>query len=305
MFFNVREQSEQLLVLHFLNNRMLLPEKDKQSLFSLVKGLDGEVYFDSMVNRLVKVETYVLRNLELSVGNRPLQIDTLMITSDAIYLYEVKNFEGSYIRTDEHFKTFSGAEFLIPSNQLTRTKTHVLNLLRKWKVSLPLKGFVVFVNPMFTLYESKTEDPFIFYGQIESHFRKVNQTRGSLKKHHQSVLDKFLYENKKESLYKRNPPDYSFENLKKGLCCHECGSFDLKNESKTSTCLSCGNKILFTRLILKHIDEYHTLFLNEKITRNTIFEWCGGVVSKRRLMNVLNKYYTRHGHSHSSYYSNN
>ena len=95
MPFKSRSESAELLILRSLNSRMNLPAKDKQHYFNLQKGFEGEIQFDSVTAKL-QLECYILNDLLLKQNNTTFQIDTLIILSETIYLFEVKNYEGDY-----------------------------------------------------------------------------------------------------------------------------------------------------------------------------------------------------------------
>src|ERR1700748_3760767 len=95
MPYKSRTKSAELLILKSLNIRMNLSEKDKQHYFNLEKGYKGEVLFDSLTEKL-HCECFILNDLLLNLNNSTFQIDSLIISPEAIYLFEVKNYEGDY-----------------------------------------------------------------------------------------------------------------------------------------------------------------------------------------------------------------
>lgn len=95
MLYKPRTESFDLLILKSLAARMSLSIKDEQLYFALKKGYEGERLFDSWTEKL-QCECLILNDLLLKQNNTLLQIDSLIIMSDTIYLFEVKNYEGDY-----------------------------------------------------------------------------------------------------------------------------------------------------------------------------------------------------------------
>lgn len=85
MRYKSRKESKELQALKFLNNRMDLSAKDKQHYLNLKKGFEGEVMFD-LLTETFECECLILNDLLLKVNNTLFQIDTLIISSETLYL---------------------------------------------------------------------------------------------------------------------------------------------------------------------------------------------------------------------------
>ena len=298
-----RNKPELLKALELLDRRMTLPYREKQHLSTLSKGYQGEVIFDTLVERQLSCEAIILNDMSLVVGNTPIQIDSLIVTSDTIYLYEIKNYEGNYTSQSGQFRTDSGQDIVSPAGQLNRTTTVFKKLVSQWDQTITIVPNVVFVNSAFFLYEAKKEDPFIFLPQLLSHFNSITRRSDILPTKNYHIADRLLDESQKELPYQRKLPLYEFKDLKKGLTCSCCGSFDLENSSKMSHCCLCGNTASLNELILSEVQAFKFLFPREQLTCNVIHEWCGGVLSKRRIRAVLNTEYSINGFAKSSHYT--
>ena len=85
--------------------------------------------------------------------------------SDTIYVFEVKNFEGDYYyepATDKIFPKYKDVDIVNPLFQLMRSETLLSQLLLRSGFKLPIKSFVIFINPEFTLYQSPLDKPIYF-----------------------------------------------------------------------------------------------------------------------------------------------
>ena len=115
---------------------MKLAEKDKHSISNLVKGFEGEVMFDLLTEKL-QCQSYILNDLLLETNNGKFQIDTLMITQEPLYLFEVKNYEGDFYFEADRFYTLPKKEYKNPLHQLQRSESLLRQLLAKPWVSNP------------------------------------------------------------------------------------------------------------------------------------------------------------------------
>lgn len=297
-----RERPELLTVLELLNKRMTLPYSEKQHLTIMSKGFDGEVLFDSLMERSISTTTIVINDLSLILGSTPFQIDSILLTSDALYLYEVKNYQGNFTNQNSHFLTASGQDIDNPVNQLNRTAMLLSKVLKKWNVNLPIKSFVVFIHPSFILYEAKNSDPFIFPSQIEYHFTTVSRQSGILTDRIYSIAQELIKECQKELPYQRQLPCYSFKELKKGLLCSRCGSFDLVVTTKKGDCRACGTSTPINELFLSQVEAFKILFPDKLITSKKMYEWCGEMLTKRRIAALLNTTYEKTSYAKSTHY---
>lgn len=298
-----RKKPELLTVLELLDKRMTLPYTEKQHLFTMLKGYDGEVLFDSLIGKYITSDAIVINDVSMILGSTPFQIDSIVLTSDTLYLYEIKNYQGSFTNQNSHFLTATGQEIENPANQLNRAEMLLSKLLKKWNATLPIKPFVVFVHPSFILYEAKESDPFIFPSQIENHFNTVNRQSGVLTDSIYNIAQRLNEECRQELPYQRQLPFYHLKGLKKGLLCSHCGSFDLTHTTKKSHCQTCGNVALVNDLFLSQVTAFKVLFSDKRITTHAMFEWCGETLTKRRIAALLNATYKKKSYGKSTHYS--
>src|SRR5699024_7602533 len=114
-----------------------------------------------------------------------LQLDCIIIQQREIQHLEIKNFEGDFqlkdnalhiIKTDKEIKN--------PLNQLERGKFLLKQFLHDLGYNLPLKSYVVFVNPEFTIYQDKPKHPIVHPSQIFRFIKMLNNTPSKLTKTH-------------------------------------------------------------------------------------------------------------------------
>ena len=286
MPYKSRAESNELLILRALNTRMTLSNKDKQYYFNLQKGYEGEVMFDSFIEKL-QCECLILNDLLLKINNTTFQIDTLII-SDTIYLFEVKNYEGDYYYESDKLYKKPKSEMINPLHQLSRSESLLRQLLQSLGFNLPIEASVIFINSEFTLYQAPLNKPFIFPTQIKRYLRKLNDHPPKLKERHKILADQLIALHIENSPFTQLP-SYEYDQLQKGITCLECHSFSIYVEGKYCVCMECGHKELVPAAVMRSVKEFKLLFPNQKITTNVIHDWCRVVESKKRIKSILEK----------------
>lgn len=287
MVYKSRTEHVELLILKYLNNRLNLSDKDKQYYTNLNKGYEGELLFDSFCEHL-DCDSFILNDLLLTTNNTLFQIDSLIILQEAIYLFEVKNYEGDYIYESDRFYKKPNSEINDPLHQLNRSKSLLRQLLQKLGYNIGIDASVVFINPEFTLYQSPLNAPFIFPTQINRFMKKLNTIPTKLTIKHKMLADK-LCSLHIENTPIRQLPSYDFNQLRKGITCINCSSFSISIDWKNCVCMQCGFKELVATAVLRSVREFKVLFPDDKMTTNRIHEWCKVVESKKRIKRILEK----------------
>ncbi|MBY0122792.1 nuclease-related domain-containing protein [Bacillus sp. S/N-304-OC-R1] len=300
MAYKSRTEPQKLIISRILDKRMNLSEKDRQHYVSLQKGYEGEVMFDALTERL-QGDCFIVNDLLLKFNNTLFQIDTLIIASDKIYLYEVKNFEGDYYLESDRLYKVPKYEYNNPLFQLTRSESLLRQLLQNLGCNLPIEAKVVFINPEFTLYKAPLDNPFIFPTQIKKYLNKVDSTFTKLAQWHKKLADQLISLHINENPYTLLPP-YEYEQLKKGVICKVCGSFSFTIQGYYCHCGDCDQKELISAAILRSVREYRILFPDEKVSTNIIYDWCGGIKEKRTMRRILLKNFDRIGTKQWTYY---
>ena len=302
MSYKPRTESNELKILRLLHIRMMLSEKDKQHFFNLKKGYEGEVKFDTMTEKL-QCECYILNDLLFKVNDTTFQIDSLIIISGRIYVYEVKNFEGDFfINLDNNgFYKKPRKEYNNPLLQLSRSDSLLRQLLQTIGYNFPIMSQVVFINPEFTLYQAPLDSPIIFPTQINSYMKKLDAIPSKLNGKDKMLADKLISLHKEENPY-TILPHYEYEQVRKGQTCDVCNSFLITVDGKICICGDCGHEELVIDAVLRSVREIKFLFPKMKITTNIIFEWCKVIELKRTIKRILEKNYKKIGVRQWTYY---
>ncbi|SFC11851.1 Nuclease-related domain-containing protein [Alkalibacterium subtropicum] len=297
-----RNKSKLLLGLQALDKRMNLSESDKNYLLNLEKGYDGEELFDSLVKKYLKTDCLVLNDLLLVSGGNSFQVDSILITSDTLYIHEIKNYKGKYQFTSGQLLTVTGQEIVSPVGQINRSKALMKEMIKEFGLGLNVKSSVVFINPSFSLYLAKPSDPFILPNQIETYLKGISQQSFTLSKEHRYLANKLMQEHREEVPYQKYLPDYQIGDLKRELYCTKCSSASIKLTKRRAYCSRCTLSMTIDKLLEAHISEFILLFPNEKVTVKKIHQWCGGRIYHRKVRTVLIEQYEKRGKTSNVYY---
>lgn len=283
MEYKKRTVPKELQVLDALSNRMELSDKYKQYLHHLQKGYEGEVMFDSLVKDLPD-DCLILSDLLLQMNNNTFQIDSLII-SDAIYLFEIKNFEGDYYYENDRIYIKPSLEISNPLTQLSRSESLLRQLLQTSGFNLPINASVVFINPEFTLYQAPVGKPIIYPTQLKRLLQQLNSSTKRLTKRHHSLAKKLTALHQKDSPFSKIPK-YNLDELQKGIHCTNCRSFDMELSGMYCKCANCGETESIDNAALRNIAEIKLLFPEIKLTTTAIYEWCQ-LITKKRITRIL------------------
>ena len=130
MILKERSKSVSHRVLDSLNYRMALSHAEKMQYENVIKGFNGELAFDRILNESA-ISGLIINDLLLSARDTFYQIDSLLITDETIYLYEVKNYRGTYVYKDNSLYASSGHAVQDPVAQADRKRAYLHNLLLK------------------------------------------------------------------------------------------------------------------------------------------------------------------------------
>ena len=289
MLYKARTKSTELLILQSLNTRMELLTKDKQRYLNLKKGYEGEVMFDSLTENL-QCDCLIINDLLLKLNHTTFQIDSLILTSETIHIFEIKNFEGDYFYEKDCLYTKNKSEINNPFIQLRRSESLFRQLLHSLGYNLSIAPLVVFINPEFTLYQAPLNMPFIFPSQINRLLSKFNIISKKLNDIHNKLADKLISLQAEDHPYAQLPT-YNYDELRKGMICSSCNSFFLSLEGGIVICKDCGHKEKVSTAVVRSIEEYKLLFPQRKVTTNAIVDWCNIFISKKRIQRILNENY--------------
>ncbi|MBO0961304.1 NERD domain-containing protein [Neobacillus sp. MM2021_6] len=284
MAYKPRIPRVEMIILCSLHARWNLSDDEKRNYLNLKKGFEGEVQFDSLTEKLAS-ECLIVNDLLLEVNKTKFQIDTLLV-QDKLYLFDVKNLESDYCFENGEFYYKTGRLTNNPLTQLRRCENLFRQLLQKYGYHLPVEPRLVFINPEFTLYQAPKNEPLTLPTQVSALMRKLNSWPGKINEKHRKLADLLVSLHQVESPYTR-VPHYDYEEQQKGIICISCQSFALTVNGRKLICDDCGCEEGVDAAVLRSVKELKLLFPVQKITTNVVYEWCGGIGSKKMFKRIL------------------
>jgi hypothetical protein len=281
-----RVESEELKKLRILNARMSLSVQERNYFLWQEKGYKGELMFDNWLSKLNN-NFLCLNDLLLEYNNTLFQIDSTLISQNTVYRYEVKNNEGDYKYVDGRWYTLAGGEVKDPIIQMERSDPLYRQLLKDIGCNLPLKSFLVYVNPHYHLYHAPLNFSIYYPGQIQRLMDSLDVIPSNLTEKHMEFAKKLASHHINKNPFPRKL-EYRFEQMKKGINCVSCGAFiDPKGVDREQlVCHICGKEEGITEAVLRNIEELALLFPEMKITTNIVFDWCQ-LLTKKVIWRVL------------------
>lgn len=295
-----RCESLELNIFRSLSRRKQLSSEDQRNYEHLEKGYVGEKWFDAWIIKNVNTGI-LLADLLFKTNHSHHQTDTLLITPDKLYLFEIKNNEGDYSIDGEKWSSASHLELKNPLLQLKRNESLFRRLLQEQQFSIPSEAYMVFVNPDFHLYHSSPEQPILFLSQLNRFAAKLNKKTLPLKNFHTKLAEKLVSLHLTKSPY-TNLPEYRYEQLQKGMICAMCGKFYSVLLKKNCVCFHCGGKEDYKLAVLRNTEEFRMLFPDKSVTVQQIFEWCSIIKHKNTIRNVLRSSYKKAGEGRNTVY---
>ncbi|WP_251549309.1 nuclease-related domain-containing protein [Neobacillus muris] len=300
--YKTRTESTELKKMRILYKRMALTPEEKKTYLFLEKGYEGELLFDKLTEKL-QCDVYVLNDLCLKYHNSYFQIDTLLIFQKSLFPIEIKNYEGDccYSPDKDAFKMLPDTDIKNPLDQLKRCMSLFRPLLQGLGVQLPLDGYVVFVNPHFTLYQGPLHKPIIYPTQLDSFLNRLNRIPSKLGSQHKRLADQLVALHQKETPF-TSLPAYRYDQQKKGLCCNRCDSFMLTVGEQEIICDVCGEHEAIETAVVRSVEELKLLFPEMRITTNLVHEWCAVIPSKKMIRRFLLQHYKAIGYGRWLYF---
>jgi hypothetical protein len=296
MIFRPRPEKLELVLLRYLNARMVFSESEALTYFTIEKGYEGELKSDAWLKGLTD-EWLILNDLLFDYHGSLFQIDTLLIAYEKIYILDVKYWGGDHTMKDDKWFTPTGKPEKNPFHQLERCETLFKRMLHDLGFHYSIESYLIFNNPEFHLYTSSINPAIIFPTQLNRFLKKLNTRPVKLNKRYYDIAQQLVDRNIEESPYERIFP-YTYDQLKKGVTCPNCRRF-FKEELK---CNNCGYTEGVETAVMRNVKEFILLFPERKVTTNDIYDWCGGIKSKKVIRRVLAKNFKLVGHRTSSHF---
>lgn len=300
---NYPEKSIALQRLEILNKYHTLTSEQHLIYKRLKRGFAGEKAFATLLKNEVSSNYYVLYDLRLRVNESEVQIDCLLFIHNTAFLFEIKNYHGNYLHSnDRWYITSSEKEIKNPLYQLQRSELLLKEFFFQQQISQPIISKLIFIHPEFHLYQAPMLSSIIFPTQLKQFFKLQRMEQAQPMRNNFSKLAYTLQEHHQAiSLYEQ-VPRIQLSQLRKGIYCKDCTNKMTSFTKKTFICHVCKTKEIKEKAILRCVLDYRTLFPNEKITKDSAFNWIGKTTSIRTVQRVLAKHFSKSGNGSQSFY---
>jgi hypothetical protein len=281
-----RLESAELRIYKSLDSRKDLSSKEKQYFSGLTKGFNGEKLFDEWLEPALD-HRILLPDMQFMPTTTFVQIDTILLTSKLIYLFEIKNYEGDHIlEGDNLLRTADSTDAKNPILQLKRNEPVLRRILDNLGCKIPIQSIAVFVNPRFHLYNAPIGLPIIYPTQLERFIEKLKKAPSFLKREHTELGKKMISSTVADNPYTQMP-GFRYDELRKGIVCPGCGMFYREYVRSTLTCSFCGGRESAHGAVIRSIEEFQLLFPGVRITVSLVMDWCSIVKSPETIQKIL------------------
>ncbi|WP_421384145.1 NERD domain-containing protein [Bacillus salacetis] len=294
-----RVESDELMIYRSLNSRKDLNAKEKQYYAGLEKGFAGEKLFDEWLKPVLE-NRILLPDMQFMPNNTFVQIDTILLTSKVIYLFEVKNYEGDHILKGDNLQRIDGTNTKNPILQLKRNEPVLRGIMENLGYTIPIQSIAIFVNPRFHLYNAPIDLPIIYPNQLERFIAKIRKSSSFLKRNHTEIASNLISKTTATNPYTQLP-DYRYDELKKGILCPGCRKF-YTYYSKNLNCHYCNHQEDSYSAVFRTLEEFMRLFPERNLTVSLALEWCGIIKDKKTIKHFLSKNFKLVNLGRASYY---
>lgn len=260
----------------------------------LTKGFEGECEFD----RLVKC--YLAEQLSQVFGEGSwihlrdynfsyhalTQIDSIVITPNAIHVYEIKNYDAECEIHDNTFYYGQHETFSNPFIQLGNIKLRFKGLLKQIGYNGKVYFHVVMINPNCVVKNAHQIDELIMRNELKTHFRSLTQQNSVT--HNVKKLVTKIQNHSIENIHQTSI-EVDLNSLSPGIICPNCGSLKTYPCYKMIECSVCLNTQFKKDALRQLIGELSILNQNQIIDNQTLYEFSGGKLSKKNISNRVGK----------------
>lgn len=278
-----------LRMMEALADRMVLDKECVIYLQNMRNGYEGECEFGVLMESL-KSPHLLLHDLYFEPKfSGAIQIDFLLLIGNSIIVYEVKNYSGVWTYGEEVYRQ-GNMERSNPLIQLARTKNNFKILLREMGYShITVEAVVLHIGKNFTLLQAPDNRNVVLPTQISDHLAKLNSYQYPISEQLANLAQVLPKRTMDPPPFTKMIPEYSFEALRKGLRCEQCGELAVRFSQRIYHCQSCNYKGRNRTAIKSAIDEFKLLFPDQVLSGFTLSKWCDGTISPSHCRKILRK----------------
>lgn len=285
----MRKRPLKLEQLGILNVRSELCHMEQNEFNHLNTGYEGELEFDKVLTDFIQntnnihIKDYRFKvkpddgghHRRIDHKGSEVQIDSLLISKNRIYTFEVKKYTHDLIYSDDDWSYVNGDIFRTPMPQISRQNHELKFLLKKIPHHIEVYSCIVFINPHQTVYNLPYGKNILVRSNL-SNFLQRNMSSNSV--NYQNLCDYLESKRIYTSMYDAKV-NIGFNELKTGVYCPTCYRALFKENQYRYTCKKCMTT-LNTLTVAKRLAEEISILNHEwPITPKIISQFSGGAIS--------------------------
>lgn len=288
-------------LLRELNKRgALIDHEDlRKQLEWLERGFEGEQILLEYLEKHGENHWVILKNVWVKYYDL-FECDLILITHYGIYIFEVKNYSGTF-ELKNNVGTINGNES--SKHPITQGQNLVINLnkiLQKSSNQLYVSGVVTFVGAdnIVNIYDELTNIDVVRRNELRNYIWKIgNEERYS--NGYPIDMEQILKAIDQYEVPPPHPPEKDipaevFQNVRGGICCCYCGNFDLKTTTRYIYC-ECGMIEPREEAIVRTICEYEVINYKQNLKTAELTHFFNGDISRSTVLRYLNTYFLKIG----------
>ncbi len=282
-------------------------EMTVEGLEHLEKGFAGERWVLDTFSEFGQKHWKILQNVWLDYQG-VFECDFLVLTTVGMYTFEIKNYSGKF--------SFQNSTCLLngkkishnPIYQAQKAKVLIESLLQEKFPRMSVQGILLFIGEHHTVEIADRVDDLqiLMRNELRNYIWAMERTERNLQGTGFDIdacaawLEPFRTINP----FGPEPIDLKTkEQLRRGICCSNCGRFDVDTKKSFVTC-GCGMHEPKENAIVRTICEYGVIHFVQELKTADLFAFFNGQVSKSTLLKLLNKHFTKIGEHKASQYVN-
>jgi hypothetical protein len=299
-----------LELLQELNKReALIHDKDMQAeLNRQERGLEGEQILLDHIKDIAPNHWIVLRNVWINYFGI-FECDLILITSDTVYLFEVKNYSGIF-EIDQHIGKHGNKS--VGNNVVSqgiKSTINLRNILQNSIHDLSVVGVIAFVgrNNQIIIKDTIKDLNILSSNEVRDFIWNIRKTETQYLGYpiDSKRIIQILAEYEISAPYppEKDIPKAIFQNIRKGIRCGHCGNFQNTLSKKYLSC-ECGLFEPRKETIIRTICEYGVLNYQKHLQTKALLKFFNGDISRSNLLGHLQNNFEQIGNNKSIQYTN-
>jgi Zn finger protein HypA/HybF involved in hydrogenase expression len=291
----MRKPPLKLEQLSILKARTALCTEKLNELDYLMTGFVGEVEFDRVLDEYIqgtnnihlkdyrfKTKTDANSFRKVDTKSSEVQIDSLLISKNRIFTFEIKNYNQDLIYGDTDWQFLNGDIFRTPMAQISRQNHELKVMLKDSPQYVDVFSCIVFINLNQTIYNLPSGKNIL----VRSNLSKFLQRNIGENNYNYEELVKHLESRKVHTSMYDSYAKIDFNELKPGVYCPKCYQELFRENKNRYVCKKCEKSFDILTMTKRLIEEMKILNPEWPINTRIISSLSGGNISKTS----INKY---------------